>query len=119
MTDTLISALKALNTIRTGFVIRNLDGTAKTHILRHGYGTHAAMFGVNPWKVMLWMGHKRIGPPGSGKSSLVIAGVLVRLVREVAGVGSFVVRDQRPGERPAQRLGQALGPRAAVGRATR
>jgi hypothetical protein len=30
------------------------------HILRHGFGTHAAMFGVNPWKLMTWMGHKRI-----------------------------------------------------------
>jgi integrase len=30
------------------------------HILRHAFGTHAAMFGVNPWKLMLWMGHKRI-----------------------------------------------------------
>jgi len=27
---------------------------------RHAFGTHAAMFGVNPWKLMLWMGHKRI-----------------------------------------------------------
>jgi integrase len=65
MTDTLLAALKALDTIRTGFVIRNLDGTTKTdnetkyhcyricraaglpergwHILRHGFGTHAAM----------------------------------------------------------------------------
>jgi len=28
--------------------------------MRHGFGTHAAMFGVNPWKLMTWMGHKRI-----------------------------------------------------------
>jgi hypothetical protein len=28
--------------------------------LRHAFGTHAAMFGVNPWKLMFWMGHKRI-----------------------------------------------------------
>ncbi len=27
---------------------------------RHAFGTHAAMLGVNPWKLMLWMGHKRI-----------------------------------------------------------
>ena len=82
MTDTLLAALKALDTIRTGFVIRNLDGSAMTdnetkyhcyricraaglpergwHNLRHAFGTHAAMFGVNPWKLMLWMGHKRI-----------------------------------------------------------
>jgi len=82
MTDTLLAALKALDTIRTGFVIRTLDGSAMTdnetkyhcyrlcraaglpergwHNLRHAFGTHAAMFGVNPWKLMLWMGHKRI-----------------------------------------------------------
>jgi hypothetical protein len=63
-------------------VIRTLDGTGMTdnetkyhcyricraaglpergwHNMRHGFGTHAAMFGVNPWKLMLWMGHKRI-----------------------------------------------------------
>jgi integrase len=82
MTETLLAALKALDTIRTGFVIRTLDGTGMTdnetkyhcyrlcraaglpergwHNLRHAFGTHAAMFGVNPWKLMLWMGHKRI-----------------------------------------------------------
>ena len=82
LTDTLYEALKALDTTRTGFVIRNLDGSGMTdnetkyhcyricraaglpergwHNLRHAFGTHAAMFGVNPWKLMLWMGHKRI-----------------------------------------------------------
>ena len=82
MTDTLIAALKAPDTIRTGFVIRNLDGAPMSdnetkyhcyricraaglpergwHNLRHAFGTHAAMFGVNPWKLMMWMGHKRI-----------------------------------------------------------
>jgi hypothetical protein len=24
------------------------------------FGRHAAMFGVNPWTLMTWMGHKRI-----------------------------------------------------------
>jgi integrase len=28
--------------------------------LRHSFGTHAAMFGVNPWRLQAWMGHKRI-----------------------------------------------------------
>ena len=82
MTATLQAALKALDTIRTGYVIRTLDGEAMTdnetkyhcyricraaglpehgwHTLRHAFGTHAAMFGVNPWKLMQWMGHKRI-----------------------------------------------------------
>lgn len=82
MTATLLAALKALVTVRTGFVIRNLDGSAMNdnetkyhcyricraaglpehgwHTLRHSFGTHAAMFGVNPWKLMQWMGHKRV-----------------------------------------------------------
>ena len=82
MTDTLIAALKALDVVRTGFVVRSLDGASMTdnetkyhcyricraagllergwHNLRHAFGTHAAMLGVNPWKLMLWMGHKRI-----------------------------------------------------------
>jgi integrase len=82
MTPTLLAALKALDTIRTGAVIRNLDGSQKNdnetkyhcyricraaglpepgwHTLRHSFGTHAAMFGVNPWKLMQWMGHKRV-----------------------------------------------------------
>ncbi len=82
MTPTLLAALKALDTVRTGAVIRNLDGSQKNdnetkyhcyrlcraaglpehgwHTLRHSFGTHAAMFGVNPWKLMQWMGHKRV-----------------------------------------------------------
>ena len=30
------------------------------HCLRHTFGTHAALFGVNPWRLQAWMGHKRI-----------------------------------------------------------
>ncbi len=30
------------------------------HALRHTFGTHAALFSVNPWRLMAWMGHKRI-----------------------------------------------------------
>jgi integrase len=82
MTRTLYDALAALAVVRTGFVIRNLDGTMKTdeqaryaldaiyvkaglpsrgwHILRHSFGTHAALLGVNPWRLQAWMGHKRI-----------------------------------------------------------
>src|SRR5690242_18318390 len=30
------------------------------HILRHTFGTHAAMLGCNPWSLMTWMGHKTI-----------------------------------------------------------
>jgi len=49
-----------------------------------------------------------IGPSGSGKSSLVAAGVLPRLARGAAGLGPFVVRSMRPGEHPAARLGEVL-----------
>src|SRR5262245_65749738 len=30
------------------------------HRLRHSLGTHAALLGVNPWRLQAWMGHKRI-----------------------------------------------------------
>ena len=82
MTTRLWEALKRLDVVRTGLVVRNLDGTAKTdgeanhaidrllrrtglpskgwHRLRHSFGTHAALFGVNPWRLQAWMGHKRI-----------------------------------------------------------
>ena len=82
MTGTLYEALKRMLTIREGFVVRNFDGSAKGdgqaswvigricrraglpvrywHTLRHSFGTHAALFGVNPWRLQTWMGHKRI-----------------------------------------------------------
>jgi WD40 repeat protein len=49
-----------------------------------------------------------IGPSGSGKSSLVAAGVLPRLARGAAGLGPFLVRSMRPGEHPAARLCELL-----------
>jgi hypothetical protein len=82
MTGTLYEALKRMLTIREGFVVWNFDGSAKGdgqaswvigricrraglpvrywHTLRHSFGTHAALFGVNPWRLQTWMGHKRI-----------------------------------------------------------
>jgi integrase len=82
MTSAMYEALKRMETIREGFVVRNLDGTAKKdgdtdhaiarvcrraglpvrywHALRHTFGTHAALFGVNPWRLQTWLGHKRI-----------------------------------------------------------
>jgi integrase len=82
MTETLYDALKRMSVIREGYVVRNLDGSAKTdkqavwaiaricrlaglpahqwHTLRHSFGTHAALFGVNPWRLQTWLGHKRI-----------------------------------------------------------
>ncbi|HEX8115617.1 MAG TPA: TIR domain-containing protein, partial [Kofleriaceae bacterium] len=50
-----------------------------------------------------------IGPSGSGKSSLVQAGVLPILTAGTSRLGrSFAVRTMRPGERPADRLARAL-----------
>lgn len=84
MTETLRQALRSLAAIRGGYVLRNADGGPKTdgqtgcaihriydragfeerdggwHVLRHSFGTHAALFGVNPWTLMRWMGYKRI-----------------------------------------------------------
>lgn len=82
LTTTLLAAFHDLKGSRTGFVLKNADGSHKTdnqvryaldeiykkaglplkgwHILRHTFGTHLALFGVNPWRLQLWMGHKRI-----------------------------------------------------------
>ena len=84
MTERLRKALLGLETIGSGYVFNNADGTPKRdgqsksaiyrvyaragfgehdggwHVLRHSFGTHAALFGVNPWTLMRWMGHKRI-----------------------------------------------------------
>jgi integrase len=76
--STLEHALRRLEVVGEGFVVRNLDGSQKTDgqanavILRicrraglplkrwHTFGTHAALCGVNPWTLQAWMGHKRI-----------------------------------------------------------
>ena len=82
MTGKLSRVLRSLSVIREGYVVRNLDGSPLRdgqsshaiyricrraglpekawHTLRHSFGTHAAHFGVNPWRLMNWMGHKRI-----------------------------------------------------------
>ncbi|HEX3764726.1 MAG TPA: TIR domain-containing protein, partial [Kofleriaceae bacterium] len=56
-----------------------------------------------------------IGPSGSGKSSLVQAGLLHALAAGSSRLGrSFAVRSLRPGEQPADRLAAALGGDAAA-----
>jgi integrase len=83
MTDTLYQALRALSVVREGLVIRGVPGQARSdenqiknmmyrvcrlaglpergwHTMRHSFGTHAAMLGVNPWRLMAWLGHKRM-----------------------------------------------------------
>ena len=82
MTEALKTVL-AKSSRKTGFVVANIDGSQVTdgqtskaiyriydraraperpgawHLLRHTFGTHAAMFSVNAWTLMMWMGHKR------------------------------------------------------------
>jgi WD40 repeat protein len=64
-----------------------------------------------------------IGASGSGKSSLVFAGLVPRLRKTgLFGPGTWLVRSMRPGERPLAELARALGadpadPDAAVARA--
>lgn len=82
MNQQLTHALRSLQVIREGFVVRTPDGMQLRdgqsshairricrraglsergwHALRHSFGTHAALCGVNPWRLMQWMGHKRI-----------------------------------------------------------
>ena len=57
-----------------------------------------------------------IGPSGSGKSSLVLAGLLPALPLGSLGTGSdWRIALLRPGNRPLQRLSQALLARSALG----
>ena len=49
-----------------------------------------------------------IGPSGSGKSSLIAAGLEPRLTKGVEGLPRFCARTFRPGERPLERLVAAL-----------
>jgi integrase len=87
MTPVLYDALRRLEVLRRGYVVRNPDGSPLTdgqtthaiyrmcdraglpqrehpkrswHVLRHTFGTHAALFGANPWRLQAWLGHKRI-----------------------------------------------------------
>jgi len=49
-----------------------------------------------------------IGASGSGKSSLIAAGLVPRLNRGIAGLPCFHVRTLRPGEQPLAQLADAL-----------
>jgi hypothetical protein len=49
-----------------------------------------------------------VGPSGSGKSSLIAAGVLPRLTSGAPDLGPFLSRSLRTGEHPARRLAQLL-----------
>jgi site-specific recombinase XerD len=84
-TATLRAAPEALPVVpREGYVVRNVDGSAlgqvqmdetmrrivrraglpshrrTWHALRHTFATDCARYGVNPWTLQNWFGHKRI-----------------------------------------------------------
>jgi integrase len=125
MTTTVYDALKRMSVVREGFVVRNLDGSQKTdgeanwwmaricrlaglpvhywHRLRHCYGTHAALFGVNPWRLQSWMGHKRI------EETMLYVHVAETHARELPEK----IRDAAIGEAdPDARIVKMLGARA-------
>jgi integrase len=127
MTTTLHQALKRMSVIREGLVVRNLDGSAKRdgqsdrvlvricrqaglpvrywHVLRHTFGTHAALFGVNPWRLQTWMGHKRID------ETMVYVHVAEAHARDLPEP----VREMNVAEiDPDKRIISMLGARAAV-----
>ena len=82
MTAALTSAFRAAARVRVGRVVCGADGepigeTAlkhgiyrvcrraglrerSWHALRHTFATHAARFGVNPWRLQAWLGHSTI-----------------------------------------------------------
>lgn len=82
MTAALTSALKAGARVRVGRVVCGPDGepigetalkhgvyrvcrraglpARSWHALRHTFATHAARFGVNPWRLQAWLGHTTI-----------------------------------------------------------
>ena len=56
-----LHAIAELEVVREGYVVRRARLPEKRwHTLRHTFGTHTALFGVNPWRLQSWMGHKRI-----------------------------------------------------------
>jgi integrase len=82
MTGSLVSALKEMSRVKVGRVVCGDEGIpvaeaalkhgiyrvcrrAKLpgrswHTLRHTFATHAARFGVNPWRLQAWLGHSTI-----------------------------------------------------------
>lgn len=75
------------------------------HTLRHIFGTHAAMFGMNPWRLMTWMGHKHI------EETLRYVHVAGAHAREVPA--SILAAGQNEPD-PDQRVLKMLGARATV-----
>lgn len=75
------------------------------HTLRHTFGTHAALFGVNPWRLQAWLGHKRID------ETMLYVHVAEAHHRELPEI----VREKARGiDDPDQRVLAMMGARAAV-----
>jgi integrase len=60
MTDRLRDALKGIPTVDPHALGVCTLRERGWHVLRHSFATHAAMFGVNPWSLQNWLGHKRM-----------------------------------------------------------
>lgn len=82
MTGSLLSVLNVGAPVRVGRVVRGATGDAigetalkhgvyrvcrraglpdrSWHALRHTFATHAARFGVNPWRLQAWLGHSTL-----------------------------------------------------------
>ena len=75
------------------------------HTRRHSFGTHAALFGVNPWRLQAWLGHKRVD------ETMLHVHVAEAHPRELPEV----VREKARGiDDPDQRVLAMLGARGSV-----
>ena len=73
--------------------------------MRHSFGTHAALFGVNPWRLQAWLGHKRID------ETMLYVHVAEAHHRELPEI----VREKARGiDDPDQRVLAMLGARGSV-----
>lgn len=72
---------------------------------RHSYGTHAALFGVNPWRLQTWLGHKRID------ETMLYVHVAEAHAREWPGPVQEAARREMD---PDKRIVAMLGARASV-----
>lgn len=126
MTTALYDALKRMDVLREGFVVRNLDGMQLTdhqadaiirrvcrlarlptrffHALRHSFGSHAALFGVYPFVLQEWLGHK------SMQETQRYVHVASAHRRELPAV---VLSASRSVEDPTQRILAMLGARGS------
>ena len=94
---------------RTAACSRSTRSTARSSSgARREYGGRARpSFAAAPFVLV-------VGPSGAGKSSLVRAGVVPRVLAGALGHGSWHVATMVPGDRPVERLAQALSRRSSA-----